>query len=188
MGINTKLCSLGAGTEAFEADLDIRVFAGVEVQRHACTAELADDRSHRCAGGAGQRLAAVAEDEDGVQNDVHHSAHQLADHAQIGAAGSRQQLFAHGLGEQTQTEDAAHRQIPDALLRDDGVTGLGVEVGLHAGKADDKKHCKAAQGKKDAVFCGGVGAALVLFAKALAQQGVHAHTGAHAHGDHDILQ
>ena len=179
---------LGAGTEAFEADLDIRIFAGVEVQGHACTAELADDRSHRRAGGAGQRLAAVAEDEDGVQNDVHHSAHQLTDHAQIGAPGGGQQLFAHGLSEQTQTEDAAHRQILDALLCDDGVTGLGVEVGLHAGKADDKKHRKAAQGKEDAVFCGGVGAALVLFAKALAQQGVHAHAGAHAHGDHDILQ
>ena len=179
---------LGAGTEAFEADLDVRVFAGVEVQRHACAAELTDDRCHRCAGGAGQCLAAVAEDEDGIQNDVHHGTHQLADHAQIGAPGSRQQLFAHGLSEQTQTKDAAHRQILDALLRDDGVTGLGVEVGLHAGKADDKKHRKAAQGKKDAVFCGGVGAALVLFAKALAQQGVHAHTGAHAHGDHDILQ
>ena len=76
----------------------------------------------------------------------------------------------------------------NALLCDDGVTGLGVEVGLHAGKADDKKHHKAAQGKEDAVFCGGVGAALVLFAKALAQQGVHAHAGAHAYGDHDILQ
>ena len=179
---------LGTGPEALEADLDIRVFAGVEVQGHACAAELADDRSHRCAGGAGQRLAAVAEDEDGVQNDVDHGTHQLADHAQMGAAGGSQQLFAHGLGENTQTEDAAHREIPDALLRDDGVTGLGVEVGLHAGKADDKKHHKAAQGKEDAVFCGGVGAALVLFAKALAQQGVHAHAGAHAYGDHDILQ
>ena len=135
-----------------------------------------------------QGLAAVAEDEDGVQNDVHHSAHQLADHAQIGAPGSRQQLFAHGLREQTQTEDAANRQIPDALLRNDGVTGLGVEVGLHTGKADDKEHRKATQGKKDAVFCGGVGTALVLLAKALAQQGIHAHAGAHAHGDHDILQ
>ena len=106
----------------------------------------------------------------------------------MGAPGGGQQLFAHGLGENAQTEDAAHRQIPDALLRDDGVTGLGVEVGLHTGKADDKKHRKAAQGKEDAVFCGGVGAALVLLAKALAQQGIHAHAGAHAHGDHDVLQ
>ena len=136
----------------------------------------------------GQRLPAVAEDEDGVQNDVHHCTHQLTDHAQLGAAGGSQQLFTHGLGENTQTEDAAHRKILDALLRDHGVTGLGVKVGLHAGKADDKKHRKAAQGKEDAVFCGGVGTALVLFAKALAQQGVHAHAGAHAHGDHDILQ
>ncbi len=72
---------------------------------------------------------AVAEDEDGVENDVHDSAHQLADHAQLGAARGCQQLFAHGLGENAQTEDAAHRQILDALLRDDGVTGLCVEVG-----------------------------------------------------------
>ena len=133
------------GAEALEADLNIRVFAGVEVQGHACAAELADDRCHSCTGGAGQRLPAVAKDENGVQNDVHHCTHQLADHAQLGAAGRGQQLFAHGLGEKAQTEDAAHRKIPDALLGNGCITGLCIEIGLHAGKADDQKHHEAAQ-------------------------------------------
>ena len=44
---------LGTGPEAFEADLDIRVFVQVEEQGHACAAELADDRCHSCTGGAG---------------------------------------------------------------------------------------------------------------------------------------
>ena len=179
---------LGAGPEALEADLDIRVFAGVEVQGHACAAELANDRSHRRAGGAGQRLPAVAEDEDGVQNDVHHGTHQLTDHAQLGAPGGGQQLFAHGLGKQAQAEDAAHRQIPDALEGNGVVTGLGVEVRLDAGQADDQEHQKAARRQKDAVFCCGVGPFLVLFAQALAQHGIDAYAGTYAYGDHHILQ
>ena len=109
---------LGAGAEAPEADLDVGVFVEVEVQRHARAAELTDDGGHSSAGGAGQGLAAVAEDEDGVQHDVHHSAHQLADHAEVGAAGGGQQLFAHGLGEEAEAEDAADAQIQDALPGD----------------------------------------------------------------------
>ncbi len=58
----------------------IGVLIEVEVQRHARAAELADDGGRGSAGGAGQGLAAVAEDEDGVENDVHDSAHQLAYH------------------------------------------------------------------------------------------------------------
>ena len=44
-----------------------------------------------------------------------------------------------------QTEDAAHRKILDALLGNGGITGLCIKIGLHAGKADDQKHHKAAQ-------------------------------------------
>ena len=123
-----------------------------------------------------------------VQNDVHHGTHQLADHAQVGAAGSGQQLFAHGLGEKAQTEDAAHRKILDALLRNSRITGLCIEIGLHAGKANDEEHHEAAQRKKDAVFRRGIGAALVLFAQTFGQHGVHAYAGAHAHSNHHILQ
>ena len=178
----------GTGAEALEADLDIWVFVQVEEQGHACAAELADDRCHSCAGGTTEGLTAVAKDEDGVQNDVHHGTHQLADHAQVGAAGSGQQLFAHGLGEKAQTEDAAHRKILDALLRNSRITGLCIEIGLHAGKANDEEHHEAAQRKKDAVFRRGIGAALVLFAQTFGQHGVHAYAGAHAHSDHHILQ
>ena len=97
-------------------------------------------------------------------------------------------FFAHGLSEQAQAEDAAHRQVLDALPGDGLVPGLRIEVGLHAGQADDQEHHEAAQRQEDAVFGGGIGPALVLFAKALAQHGVHAHTGAHAHRDHHVLQ
>ena len=48
-------------------------------------------------------------------------------HLQVGAAGSGQQLFAHGLGEKAQTEDAAHRKILDALLRNSRITGLCID-------------------------------------------------------------
>ena len=179
---------LGTGAEALEADLDIWVPVQVEEQGHACAAELADDRCHSCAGGTTEGLTAVAKDEDRVQNDVHHCTHQLTDHAQVGAAGSGQQLFAHSLGEKAQTEDAAHRKILDALLRNSSITGLCIEIGLHAGKANDEEHHEAAQRKKDAVFRRGIGAALVLFAQAFGQHGVHAYAGAHAHSDHHILQ
>ena len=96
----------------------------------------------------------------------------------MGAAGSGQQLFAHGLGEKAQTEDAAHRKILDALLRNSRITGLCIEIGLHAGKANDEEHHEAAQRKKDAVFRRGIGAALVLFAQTFGQHGVHAYAGA----------
>ena len=57
----------GAGAEALEIQLDIGVLAEVEVEGDPCAAELADDGGQSCTGGAGQRLAAVAEDEDGGQ-------------------------------------------------------------------------------------------------------------------------
>ena len=75
-----------------------------------------------------QGLAAVAEDEDGVENDVHDSADQLAHHAQMGAAGGGQQLLAHGLGTVAEAEHAAELQILDALPGDVHVRSLCVEV------------------------------------------------------------
>ena len=84
----------GAGAEALEIQLDIGVLAEVEVEGDPCAAELADDGGQSCTGGAGQGLAAVAEDEDGVKDDVDDGTHQLADHAQGGAAGGGQQFLA----------------------------------------------------------------------------------------------
>ena len=179
---------LGAGPEAPEADLDVGVLIEVEVQRHARAAELADDGGRGSAGGAGQGLAAVAEDEDGVENDIHDSAHQLADHTQMGAAGGSQRLLAHGLGKEAEAEHAAELQILDALPGNVHVRSLCVEVGFHAGEADDEEDGVAAQGQEDAVLGGLIGPFLVLFAEALGQQGVDAHAGADAHGDHDVLQ
>ena len=178
----------GTGAEALEMDLDIRVPLQIEKDRHPCAAELADDGGDRCAGGAGQCLAAVTEDEDRIQNDVDDCADQLADHAQVGAAGGRQQLFAHRLLKQTQTEHAADGQIPDALLGDLHILRLRIEIGSHAGQAEDQKDRKAAQCQKNAVFGGLVGALLIFLAQTLGQQGVDAHAGADAHGDHDVLQ
>ena len=179
---------LAAGAEALEADLDVRVFLQVEEDGRARAAELADDGSHRGPRGAGQRLAAITKDEDGVQHDVDHRADELAGHAEVGAAGGGQQLLAHGLQKQAKAEHTAHPQIPDALQGNVRVTGLGVEIGFHAGKADDKKDHIAAQGQKNAVLGGRVGPLLILFTQAFGEQGVDAHARAHAHGDHDVLQ
>ena len=52
------------------------------------------------------------------------------------------------------------------------------------GEADDEEDGVAAQGQEDAVLGGLIGPFLVLFAEALGQQGVDAHAGADAHGDH----
>ena len=106
----------------------------------------------------------------------------------MGAAGGGQQLFAHGLGEKAQAEDAADRKILDALPGNGRITGLCIKVGLHAGQTHHEEHHEAAQRQEDAVFRRGVGPALVLFAQALGEHGVHAHAGAHAHGDHHVLQ
>ena len=160
----------------------------IKVQRHARAAELADDGGHGCAGGAGKGFTAVAEDEDGVQHDVDDGTDELAAHAQVGAARCGQQLFAHGLHKQAKAEHRADGQVADALLDDLRIVGLCIEVGLHAGQANDKKYRKAAKGEEDAVFGGLVGAVLVLFAEALGQQRVDADTGADADRDHDVLQ
>ena len=106
----------------------------------------------------------------------------------MGAAGGGQKLFAHGLGEEAEAEDAADAQIQDALPGDVHVRGLGVEVGLHAGEADEEEDGVAAQGQKNAVFGGLVGPLLILFTEALGEQGVDADAGANAYGDHDVLQ
>ena len=83
----------------------------------------------------------------------------------------------------------AQTSDPDIALQGNvRVTGLGVEIGFHAGKADDKKDHIAAQGQKNAVLGGRVGPPLILFTQAFGEQGVDAHARAHAHGDHDVLQ
>ena len=176
------------GAEAVPADLDVGVLLQVEEDGGTGTAELADDRGHCRAGGAGQGLTAVAEDEDGVEHDVHDGADELAAHAQVGAAGRGQQLFAHGLQEQAQTEHGTDGQVADALLGDLHITGLRIEIRLHAGQADDEKCSKAAQRQEDAVFSRLVGALLVFFTQALGQQGVDADAGADTDGDHHVLQ
>ena len=133
-------------------------------------------------------LAAVAKDEDGVKDDVDDGTHQLADHAQGGAAGGGQQLLVHHLHEHAQAEHAADGQVADALLGDVGIGGLGVEVGAHNGQAQHQKDQVAAQCQEQAVLGGLVGAGLVLFAQALGEQGVDTHAGADAHGEHHVLQ
>ena len=106
----------------------------------------------------------------------------------MGAAGGGQQFLAHGLGKEAEAEHAAELQILDALPGDVHVRSLCVEVGSHAGEADDEEDGVAAQGQEDAVLGGLIGPFLVLFAEALGQQGIDAHAGADAHGDHDVLQ
>ena len=91
-------------------------------------------------------------------------------------------------GKEAKAEHAAELQILDALPGDVHVRSLCVEVGFHAGEADDEEDGVAAQGQEDAVLGGLIGPFLVLFAEALGQQGVDAHAGADAHGDHDVLQ
>ena len=178
----------GAGAEALEIQLDIGVLAEVEIEGDPCAAELADDGGQSCTGGAGQSLAAVAKDEDGVKDDVDDGTHQLADHAQGGAAGGGQQFLVHHLHEHAQAEHAADGQVADALLGDVGIGGLGVEVGAHNGQAQHQKDQVAAQCQEQAVLGGLVGAVLVLFAQALGEQGVDTHAGADAHGEHHVLQ
>ena len=168
--------------------LDIRVFAPVEPQGHPCAAELADHRSHRRTGGAGQRLAKGTKDEQRVQQDVDPCAHQLADHAQVGAAGSSQQLFRHHLHKHTGAAHAADLHIKHALAQDLRVCGLGLKIRLYTEKTHRKKGQKAAQRQKQPVLCHLIGLGLVLLAQALGQQGVDAHAGTDAHSDHHILQ
>ena len=176
------------GTEAPHGDLNVMVLILVEVQAHARAAELADDGGHRRAGGTGEGLAAIAEDEDGVQHNIDHGAHQLVDHAVLGAAGGGQQLFHHGRDKQALAEDAADGQIAHALLNDSRILGLGLKIGPHAGKADDHKHQAAANRQEDAVLRGPVGQILIFLTQALGQQGIDAHAGAHAHRNHDVLE
>ena len=175
------------GAEALEAQLHFLIEAQVEPQIQPEAHALAQHSGNGGAGRAHGGQAEHTEDHDGVQNDVGDGAGHLAQHAVKGIAGGHQDLFQHQGDELGLAEHTDDEQVAGAVGDDFGVIGLRCVVEMAGHQAEHHKHQHADHVQEQTVGGGPVGLHVVLFAQGFAQQGVYAHAGAHAHGDHQGL-
>ena len=149
--------------------------------------ELSDDCGNRRAGDAHGGGAKPAMNQDGIQDDVDDGTQALGDHGMDRpACGLEQPLAQHG-HKHAQSQQAADFGINDAALHGFRHGGLHLIVGSDAERAEEHEQDGADHHQGDAVARGKVGGLLILFAQALAEQGVDAHADTHGEADLHIL-
>ena len=110
-------------------------------------------------------------------------------HGQGGAAGGLEQPLKAELAEDADGEPQADGGVVHAVVHDDLLpAGLQLEEGPGEEDADQGEHHEVAQGQEDAGVGGLVHHLLVLLPQGPGEQGVDAHGGAGAEGDHQVLQ
>ena len=151
--------------------------------------KLAQHGRHRRAGDPQPGHAAQTEDKDGVQHDVDDGADHLGGHGQDGPAGGLEQALKAELAEKTHGEPQADAGVGGAHLHDlRHALSLGHEKRPGEENADQGERHGVAQGQENARARRPVGHLLLLFPQGAGQQGVDAHGGARAHGDHQVLE
>lgn len=123
----------------------------------------------------------------GVQDDVDDGAGGLGEHGIERTAGGLEGPLQCDLEEHAERAHTADHHVALAVVHDPLDVRLDGEVQAGTGQADDCKHQKAEGTEEQSIHRGAVRLGLVALAQALGQQGVDAHTGAHRHGDHQIL-
>ena len=178
---------MSAGAEPLQFGLDLMVVGNIEDQSQNGGNNLAQHGGGSSAGHAHLREGANAKDEDGVHNDVDDCAHALGDHGIEGASSGLEQPLKHDLHKETNGEPGADSQISHALVDDIRVVVLCQEEGLGEHNTCNGKDQHTEEGQENAVLCGAVGRIKVLGAQAAGEQGVDAHAGTYADGDHQVL-
>ena len=176
-----------SGLQVLKAKLNILVMLQVEDNYQQSTCPLADHRSYRRTGDAHGGNAKPAVDEDGVQNDIHHSAQALGNHGVEGAAGGLEQPLAHNLHKDAQAENAADGSIDDASLHSLLHIGLHLKIRTGAEDAEQQEQGRGDQHQGDTVAGSITHRLLVLLSQALAQQRVHAYADAHGEANLQVL-
>lgn len=169
-------------------DVNVRVALEVHNERGHRSHTLPGDRGHRGAGHTQARGAEKTEDKDGVQDDVGQGAQKLGTHGQVGAAGGLQQPLKGELAEDADGAAQADLGVDGAGGYNLRYVGLELEEGAGEKYPNDAEENEGAQSQKDAGVGGLVRFVLLFCAQGPGEQGVHAHGGARADGDHQVLQ
>ena len=133
--------NLAVGTEALEAQRDLRVPLRVEVDAQGSAHQLAQ---HRGPGRAGNAHV-EREDKDGVEDDVDDRTHHLGDHAVDSLAGGLEQALDADGGEDAEGEDRTDADILRAALHDLRHIRLDLEEGPGEQRAQHREDGRAAQ-------------------------------------------
>ena len=149
--------------------------------------DLADDRRHGGARDLHTRQAEVAEDQDGVENDVDDCAGALRNHGIRSAAGRLQETFKKKFSENAEGRDTDHADVIHAIGNGLRLRRQGAHVRLRAENAEQHAQQHAAGRQQQAVERGGVDLLGIALAQCAGEQRVDAHGHARGHADHDIL-
>ena len=181
------LDGLEVGAESPDLQPHLMVSGHIEEDRQQHSRKLADDRSPGSPRNAQGRKAQVAENQDGVQDDVDDGSGSLGKHGVDGLAGSLEHPVVGNLHEQAEAEDGADPQIVAAIPDNLRVGGLALEVQGGEKESEDNEQQAAAGRKENSVGGNHPHRLEVLAPQVHGQQGVDSHTGSRGDGNHQVL-
>ena len=179
---------LAARADVPQAQVDLRILAMIEDDRHDRAQALANHRRPGRAGNAHLREAEQAEDEDRVEDDIRDRTDQLRDHGIDRAAGRLQKALEGDLDENAERAQNADVQIRDAEIDDRLNIRLRVHICADAEQAGDEHEQIAQQRQQQAVDRDLIDALGVFLSQCARQQRVDADAEADSDGNDDVLQ
>ena len=128
-----------------------------------------------------------AKNQDRIQNQVGHAAHQHELHGIDHVASGLQGLFQGDFDKDAKAAQADHRQILAAQRRHIGTLCEQADEGAGEKQAENGEKQPGEGGQHNAVGSGFIRLLPAFFAQPAGNQGVDAHSRAHRHGDNQLL-
>ena len=167
--------------------MHVRVFLLIEQHRKEKGDDLADHRGDGGARDLHARQAEIAEDENGVEDDVDDRARSLCDHRVGRAAGGLQKPFKKHLAEDAEGGNADHADIVHAVGDGFRLRGQRAHIGLRAENAEQHAQEHSAGREHQTVERGGIDLLLIFLAQRARKQRIDADGHARRDTDHNIL-
>ena len=161
--------------------------AGVDEKVNAQTEQLTDAGSQRCARNAHGGHRAKAEDEDGVEDDIAHTAEDQCSHGHLHAAHRLKHLFKGQCSHIDGSKQEHDGGVGDAGGDQAFVPGEPAQKARHNGNADDRDENAVQKAQSHAVGGGGLGFLTVACAEMQRDHGVDADAKADGNGVGKIL-
>ena len=171
----------------FKTQGNIGVLGKIEINTQAGSAELTNDRGHRCAGNAHFGEKAPTKNEAGVQNHIHDGAGALGDHGVNRSAGGLQQPLAEDGNEHAQGADAANGGVDGATFDNQRIVGHHFVIASGAKNTKEHKDHSDHAGEENAIAGSPVGLLTIALTQGFAQQRIDADANAGGKTDLQIL-
>ncbi len=175
------------GAETAKVQMQLMVPGQIEDDGDNAGNELAEYRSRCGAGNAHGGEAEIAEDQNGIENDVDDGADALGDHGVQGAAGGLQEPLKGDFKELKTAKPHTDGQIDGAAGNNFLDIGLAGHEESGAENAHQRKSRNADDNQEETVEGNMTGAFRISLTERAGHRGVDAHAEAGADGDHQRL-